>query len=431
MDRYKRFREAMQPKLETPDTEAASTEVQSCSPPRTSTKAAHSADKDLPAGIDSGHADAPPCAPSYDVEVPEDVKDSEPDDTGHTRREVPPSHETREERRDRLMRQLRIAVGPEDLTLALETIHTRHYHTRDSIKAAPTNDAKLEILRLHRNYLFEISIQHLHRHGCVSFQCVVAYAKLAAPMSRGLPITDRPWDNPTARVVAWACSASWGVSPSKWATFADGSSTLVFQEQVLIEGPKPITRIHVRSDLSGLDVLSDTFVAIEGEKRGAVVVRQYSFMAFARFYYNRICKAVDGDYDPLPAPLTASVLDAGPTTFQNPATQQLDGRLAIGGPPIVGPSSAVKLSAEASLPSLHDVITTPKIMYESRATLMCQLWAAITPHQNPTIGPREIFTDDDWLAWTGAVDQHAKNQILWLAQLRSAVCALSALARKE
>jgi hypothetical protein len=50
MDRYKRFREAMQPKLETPDTEAASTEVQSWSPPRTSTKAAHSADKTFQPG---------------------------------------------------------------------------------------------------------------------------------------------------------------------------------------------------------------------------------------------------------------------------------------------------------------------------------------------------------------------------------------------
>jgi len=433
MNRYKRLRGDMQTKPG-PDTAAASTEVQSWPPLHSSRHAAHSALEDLSHMIESEHAHGDSGGhtncPSSNVDAPVEVRDREHGGMSHTHAKHPRHYDRGVEKRDRLMRQLRIAAGPEDLTVALETIQPRHYHTRDTIQAAPTDEAKLEILRLHRTYLVEVSIQHLDQYGCVSSRCDVAYAKPTPPMSPGLSSLDRSCENSPARVVAWACHTSWGVSSSQSPT-TDRSRTLVFEEQALIQGPKSLTRIHVRSDLSGLDVLPDSFVAIEGKNREPVVVRQYSFMAFARFYYNRICKAVDGDYDPLPAPPIASVPNAGPTSSENPATQRSDGRLATSGPPIVGPSSAAKLSAEAFLPSQHDAMKKPKIVHELEATLMGQLWAAITPHQNPKIGPKDIFTDDDRLAWTGAVDQHAKNQILWLAQLRSAVCALSALAGKE
>ena len=210
-DRYKRVRGDMQPKLETPNSEAASAEVHSWSPPRISAKPAHSAVKELSLTIDSVQAEGPSrglCG----VDVPKNAKCSEHDDTGDASRDVPPPHETRMEKRDRLMRQLSIAAGPEDMTLALETIQPRHYHTRDTIQAAPTNEAKLEILRLHRHYLVEISIQQLYQSGCVGFQCAIADAKSAATMSRGLSSIDRSCKDPTAGAMAWACRKRRGVS---------------------------------------------------------------------------------------------------------------------------------------------------------------------------------------------------------------------------
>ena len=206
---------------------------------------------------------------------------------------------------------------------------------------------------------------------------------------------------------------------------------LVFQEQVLIQGPKPLTRIHVRSDLVGLEVLPDTFVAIEGERHHPVEVRQYSFMAFARFFYNRICKAVDGDYEWLPAPPTASISHTGTTSPRSPAFRQLDPQSAVIRPPLIGPKSEVKTTSTECPSSRRDDIKTPDIRQELKVTLMSQLRVSVTPHRNPKVEPKDIFTEGAWLSYVEAVDQNAKNHVLWLAQLRGAVCALSALGRNE
>jgi hypothetical protein len=74
----------------------------------------------------------------------------------------------------------------------------------------------------------------------------------------------------------------------------------------LIEGAQDLIRIHIRKDLDGLDVDGDLLVfkrpAAEGMgSQGPLVVRQYSYLAFGRFLYNRLCIEFEGDYEPLPS----------------------------------------------------------------------------------------------------------------------------------
>ena len=79
-------------------------------------------------------------------------------------------------------------------------------------------------------------------------------------------------------------------------------SATSYDNEGLIMGPRSRTRIHVRRDLVQLEVEPDMLVAMESGGHQPVLVRQYSFMAFARFYYNRICKSIEGDYELLPPP---------------------------------------------------------------------------------------------------------------------------------
>jgi len=85
-----------------------------------------------------------------------------------------------------------------------------------------------------------------------------------------------------------------------------------YDAQKLARGRRHCTRIHVRRDLSGLDVEPEALIRRDDKpKRKAVHIQQYSFLAFARFYYNRICSMIEGGYEPLPplSPTGSSVID--------------------------------------------------------------------------------------------------------------------------
>ena len=78
--------------------------------------------------------------------------------------------------------------------------------------------------------------------------------------------------------------------------------TICYTEEELSLGSRRLTRIRVRADLSGFDVEADTKLTRKTAKIiKKIRVRQQSFLAFARFYYNRICSAIEGHYEPLPA----------------------------------------------------------------------------------------------------------------------------------
>jgi hypothetical protein len=137
-----------------------------------------------------------------------------------------------------------------------------------------------------------------------------------------------------------------------------------YDAQKLARGRRHCTRIHVRRDLSGLDVEPDALIKRDDKpKRRAVHVQQYSFLAFARFYYNRICSMIEGDYEPFPAlvPTTPSAIgsrsetgilpvNAAPAVPSGRRTLQSEERVAMhtdeGGPAsalINGPGSRAKL----------------------------------------------------------------------------------------
>jgi hypothetical protein len=76
------------------------------------------------------------------------------------------------------------------------------------------------------------------------------------------------------------------------------------KEAQLAPGSRRLIRIHIRKDLDDFDVEPETSLAREprsdGTHRKPLCVRQYSYLAFARFFYNRLCRDTDGDYEPLP-----------------------------------------------------------------------------------------------------------------------------------
>lgn len=79
-------------------------------------------------------------------------------------------------------------------------------------------------------------------------------------------------------------------------------STICYTEEELSLGSRRLTRIRVRADLCGFDAEADTKLTRETAKKSKkILVQQQSFLAFARFYYNRICSAIEGDYELLPA----------------------------------------------------------------------------------------------------------------------------------
>lgn len=126
-----------------------------------------------------------------------------PDDDDTTDLEDP--HETILERRDRLMRQLRIAVGPEDIELALSTIPPRHSKIRDLLLSATTVDEKLEAFRTYRACSVKVSVRLLAKEKYV-LPCLVAVPKLK---NRLLPrcLSDcRLWVDPTDFSYSWRVS---------------------------------------------------------------------------------------------------------------------------------------------------------------------------------------------------------------------------------
>lgn len=199
----------------------------------------------------------------------------------------------------------------------------------------------------------------------------------------------------------------------------------MYDNEGLIGGSHSLTRIHVRRDLMGLEVVPDIFVAMDSGGQEPVLVRQYSFMAFARFYYNRICKSIDGDYESLPPPPIAM----DPLSNSTLATALLS-------------RSSVSNLITRCLPSQGDSadegsggnerVPRPEITPAHKARLLRQLHASVTPHQDPAVLP-DIFEFRGKHAdlYRATLEQEVKNKILWETQHGSAISVLRALKRVE
>ena len=109
-----------------------------------------------PVGSSSSHASVPPEERQCDghdnaADVPQPYYENE----------------TPQAKKDRLMLELRVSTGPENLDVALETIQPFHAWSHRAFRQAITDVDRLENLRLYRAYIFSVSIDQLWKHQCV------------------------------------------------------------------------------------------------------------------------------------------------------------------------------------------------------------------------------------------------------------------------
>lgn len=190
-----------------------------------------------------------------------------------------------------------------------------------------------------------------------------------------------------------------------------------------MQGLADITRIRIRTDLEGLGVQPDHVV-----NRGGWIkrVRQYGFLAFGRWFYNRICSAIGGDYEVLPPPAFNKTSYADGLERPTVPTRSLNDHTIPG-----------RAAASRSMPNhtaAGDRVATLRPPSETTAEALKRhmecLRLAATP-DDPSAEP-EIFTTvpKDRSAYLSAVGQDAKDIILGLAKLRLAASALYGLEKQ-
>ena len=151
-------------------------------------------------------------------------------------------------------------------------------------------------------------------------------------------------------------------------------------------------------------------------------------MGFAHVFYNRICSSIEGDYEPI---LEMPTITSRPTHDNSdiaatglPAEDRLDTASFDIGTETDEVSNPDRLSnSRTRIPMDLDARAQKNVI------LMSRLCTAITPHQKPTVKPGNIFSDDGWRRYVEAADKKAKDQMLWLAQMQSAVRILRELGR--
>lgn len=195
----------------------------------------------------------------------------------------------------------------------------------------------------------------------------------------------------------------------------------------MTQGSNALTRIHVRSDLSGLDVQPDIYLTTGGPKRRRYAVRQYSFMAFARFYYNRICRHYKNYYLPLPAPTSTRLASIVSNHDLASRGRVSDKPLPATMPAVDGLQDGANTALDGARTISNEDDERPEPGRQLDLQLMSRLHTSVTPLQTPTMKPDGIISEGEWLRYTEAVDQHVRNRIMWLAQLRTAVNVLSTL----
>jgi hypothetical protein len=174
-------------------------------------------------------------------------------------------------------------------------------------------------------------------------------------------------------------------APSIQEMAGDGSG-----EQKLFMGHRQSIRIRISTGLSGL--ATEPRLQGPGDEGTRFRAHQYSFLAFGRFFYNRICRCVDSDYPPLPA---SAIATATPIPRQVISSSSSGLRHAAEPVLILTPLDAATAEnddvGEASMRDGGEGVLLSETRSETKARLMNELRACVTPHQDPSVEP-VIFT---------------------------------------
>ena len=194
-------------------------------------------------------------------------------------------------------------------------------------------------------------------------------------------------------------------------------------------GHRQSIRIRISTGLSGL--ATEPRLQGPGDEGTRFRAHQYSFLAFGRFFYNRICRCVDSDYPPLPA---SAIATATPIPRQVISSSSSGLRHAAEPVLILTPLDAATAEnddvGEASMRDGGEGVLLSETRSETKARLMNELRACVTPHQDPSVEP-VIFTltTRNRPHYLAAPDQAGKDQVLWTTQLRTSTFILHLLRR--
>lgn len=209
--------------------------------------------------------------------------------------------------------------------------------------------------------------------------------------------------------------------------------TICHTEADLLEGSPHTIRICVRKSLLGLNVEPDAYVT-SGDAQDQVSTRihQYSFLAFARFYYNRICATMEGSYDRLPfpkSPALPSLDHTAPTSGPGYSSTMLAASVRNDGRP--APSHIHARSLDPIEGGGAPVLDTGPVTV-TRARLMDRLRSIITADQHHLAESWiSAFNAKDLPVYLAATSREAKDTVVELSQLDSAVSTLYRLNNHE
>lgn len=155
-------------------------------------------------------------------------------------------------------------------------------------------------------------------------------------------------------------------------------------------------------------------------KRKALPIRQYSFLAFARFYYNRICSTIEGDYDPLP-PLSTSKAPAASRSATMPAESPRS--VLRTGERMPRDRNVAKSVDGGGESSVLDRVP------ETKEALMRQLRVALIPwHESPRHPEVLVYATESQLSFANAAKApRSRAAIITAARRRTATSALYGL----
>jgi hypothetical protein len=195
---------------------------------------------------------------------------------------------------------------------------------------------------------------------------------------------------------------------------------IVGTPEQLLMGKEQALRIRIRTHLKGFEILPDRTIIRLGRNLG---VCQCSFLAFGRWFYNRICSVIEGDYERLPS-LEVATGEPGVSSLE-----QLD---------------LVWFSVEAALAQINGSGSGPTsetgndtrnaaIRPQTAENMMCRLCDSLTPRVDLKPESRSIVFSrrEDQSKYDAAVGQAAKDQAWWSAQIYTARQVVGTLKSKE
>jgi hypothetical protein len=251
-------------------------------------------------------------------------------------------------------------------------------------------------------------------------------------MSRGIPPVHRSHSGLVSKVAS-ACNVGWSVSTGMLrCVCADKRSTIIDDELELQKGPRDMHRIHIRGDFEKFQVGAGLIGldAALNPRKTPLVVEQYSFMAFARFYYNRICSTIEGAYEALPIPLAVTLIQAASATTDDKSSHRSpmsrDRRESSG----EGSNESRFEHPQSDHPEGRDP-SRSETGPQCRARSMALFRSAITPHHESAVPEVFAHAVKTLPAYIEATEQHDKDRILERARIRTVMFALNGLQKHE